>query len=90
MVRFSIFYASNINKKLIDFHTNLRTTPTLSTEKGMGRHTRDEVNRMGIEDIRAVVDYLGNKKVYLNIWHFEIELSTDPSIFVTKFKRTTP
>jgi hypothetical protein len=36
----------------------------------MGRHTRDEVNRMGREDIQAIVDYLGDKKVQLVIYYF--------------------
>ena len=29
----------------------------------MGRHSRDEVNRIGMEDIQAIADYLGSKKV---------------------------
>ena len=36
---------------------------THTAAKGMGRHSRDEVNRMGKDDIRAIVDYLGDKKV---------------------------
>ena len=31
--------------------------------KGLGRHTREEVTRMGMADIQALVDYLGDKRV---------------------------
>ena len=31
--------------------------------KGLGRHTREEVSRIGMADIQALVDYLGDKRV---------------------------
>ena len=31
--------------------------------KGLGRHTREEVTRMGMADIQALADYLGDKRV---------------------------
>ena len=31
--------------------------------KGLGRHTRKEVTGMGMADIQALVDYLGDKRV---------------------------
>ena len=39
----------------------------VNTHSGMGRHSRDEVNQIGMEDIQAISDYLGNKKVNIEL-----------------------
>ncbi len=33
---------------------------SLATEQGMGRHTKEEVTEMAVEDLRSLSLYLGN------------------------------